>query len=79
MLQGSGYGEEVRVIVLDELDFLMTKDQAVLYNLFEWTQHRKTRLVLLAIANTMNLPEKLKPRVASRIGEHRVVFRQYTA
>lgn len=64
---------------MDELDFLLTRDQSVLYNLFEWTQHKKSRLVVLAIANTMNLPEKLKPRVVSRIGEDRVVFRQYTS
>jgi len=67
------------VLIIDELDFLVTKDQAVIYNLFEWTQQKKSRLVVLAIANTMNLPEKLKPRVVSRMGDHRVVFRQYTA
>jgi origin recognition complex subunit 1 len=67
------------VLVIDELDFLMTKDQMILYNLFEWTQKPSTKLVILAIANTMDLPEKMKPKVLSRIGNKRVVYKPYTS
>lgn len=39
-----------------------------MYNLFEWPKRRHARLVVLAIANTMDLPERIMiNRVASRL------------
>ena len=39
-----------------------------MYNLFDWPTRRNARLVVLAIANTTDLPEKnMKNRVASRL------------
>ncbi len=63
---------------MDELDFLVTRQQSVLYNLFDWPQRRHARLVVIGIANTMDLPERLLPKVASRLGLGRVVFKPYT-
>ena len=48
--------ERVKVVVIDEIDFLITKDQSILYNLFEWCNLPSTRLCLIAIANTMDFP-----------------------
>lgn len=45
-----------RIVVIDEIDDLMTKDQDILYNLFDWTQMSESRLVLIAISNTISFP-----------------------
>jgi len=67
------------ILLLDELDFLISKNQGVLYNIFEWSQQRKSRLTIVGIANTMNFPEKLLHKIASRIGNERLVFNPYTS
>lgn len=79
LMEESGRSKPVRILILDEMDFLITKDQQVLYNLFEWTQHSSSRLAVLAIANTMDVPEKLQPKVLSRLGDSRLVFGQYSS
>lgn len=43
-----------RIVVIDEIDDLMTKDQDILYNLFDWTQMSESRLILIAISNTIS-------------------------
>lgn len=51
-----------------QLDLLWTHKQDVLYNLFDWPTHKGARLVVLTIANTMDLPERIMMnRVASRL------------
>ncbi len=44
------------VLLVDELDMLKTMKQSVLYNLFEWPTYPHAKLIVLAIANTMDLP-----------------------
>lgn len=70
------------VLILDELDaFLSLKDgQTVLYHLLEWCHAAHSRLVMVAIANTMDLPERtMIPKVRSRFGsENRITFAPYT-
>ena len=51
-----------------QLDLLWTRKQNVMYNLFDWPTRRHGRLVVLTIANTMDLPERIMiNRVASRL------------
>ena len=51
-----------------QLDLLMTRKQTILYNLFDWPTRRHAKLIVLAIANTMDLPERIMiNRVASRL------------
>ena len=69
--------EKLRVVLIDELDALVTKKQTLLYNLFDWPCNAQSRLLVIAIANTMDLPEKLQPKIASRIGKNRLVFEPY--
>ena len=46
-----------------------------MYNLFDWPSQRHARLVVLAVANTMDLPERIMmKRVASRIVSFLCVF-----
>jgi origin recognition complex subunit 1 len=57
---------------MDELDQLMTAKQDVVYNFFNWPTLAGSKLVVLAVANTMDLPERaMTGRVRSRLGEHR--------
>ena len=69
---------KVCVLLVDELDYLLTRQQKVIYNLFDWPTMREAKLVVIGIANTMDLPERLLPRVSSRLGTQRVVFKPYT-
>ncbi|EAS06500.2 origin recognition complex subunit 1, putative (macronuclear) [Tetrahymena thermophila SB210] len=75
------YGENIdnknKVILLDELDYLVTQDQDLLYNLMEWPHHKYSKLTIIGIANTMNLPEILMNKIKSRMGSRRLVFNQY--
>ena len=54
-----GSADKLRVLLIDELDALVTKKQTLLYNLFDWPCHSHSKLLVIAIANTMDLPEKL--------------------
>ncbi|XP_016389856.1 origin recognition complex subunit 1-like [Sinocyclocheilus rhinocerous] len=71
--------QETTVLLVDELDLLWTRKQNVMYNLFDWPTRRNARLVVLTIANTMDLPERIMiNRVASRLGLTRMSFQPYT-
>lgn len=71
--------KETIVLLVDELDLLWTRKQNVMYNLFDWPTRRHARLVVLTIANTMDLPERiLINRVASRLGLTRMSFQPYS-
>lgn len=65
------------VLLIDELDILVTKNQSVLYNLLDWPTKPHAKLVVIGIANTMDLPEKLLPRISSRMGVQRLCFGPY--
>ncbi|SCU97770.1 LAFA_0G13168g1_1 [Lachancea sp. 'fantastica'] len=67
------------LVLLDELDALVTKSQDVMYNFFNWTTYANAKLIVIAVANTMDLPEKqLGNKVSSRIGFTRIMFTGYT-
>ena len=68
---------KICVLLVDELDFLLTRQQKVIYNIFDWPTKANAKLIVIGIANTMNLPERLLPRVSSRMGTSRVVFKSY--
>ena len=66
------------VVIMDELDLLVTKKQSVVYNFFDWPNLPYSRLIVVAIANTMDLPERmLTNKVSSRLGLARIAFRPY--
>ncbi|XP_026521449.1 origin recognition complex subunit 1 [Notechis scutatus] len=75
----SGSKRKTLVLVVDELDLLWTRKQNVMYNLFDWPTQKNAKLIVLAIANTMDLPERIMmKRVASRLGLTRMSFQPYT-
>lgn len=67
------------VLLVDELDIICNRKQDVVYNLFDWTARKGSRLIAITIANTMDLPERvLKLKVASRLGLTRITFQPYS-
>jgi origin recognition complex subunit 1 len=67
------------VVLMDELDQLVTRGQGVMYNFFNWPGGRYSRLIVLAVANTMDLPERtLSNKISSRLGLTRITFPGYT-
>lgn len=66
------------VVLMDELDQLVTKKQEVIYNFFNWPNQSHSRLIVLAVANTMDLPEReLSNKINSRLGSNRINFTPY--
>jgi Cdc6-like AAA superfamily ATPase len=68
----------VCVLLVDELDYMLTRQQHVLYNLFDWPSRRSARLLVIGISNTIDLPDLLMPRVHSRLGLTKLHFEPYT-
>ncbi|XP_030750638.1 origin recognition complex subunit 1 [Sitophilus oryzae] len=67
------------VMLIDELDILCTRRQDVVYNLLDWPTKSNDELIVITIANTMDLPERLlMSRVTSRLGLTRLTFQAYT-
>ena len=68
------------VCLVDEIDFLMTSNQSVIYNILDWPTTPMSRLVIIGLANTMDLPERFSSRNSSRIGvsgDLRIIFKPY--
>lgn len=69
--------KEPILMLVDELDQLMTRKQDVLYRILDWPQ--RSKIIVLAIANTFDLPERvMQRRVQSRLGLSRETFSPYT-
>ena len=67
------------VVLLDEMDQLITKGQQLMYNFFNWPSLQHSRLIVIAVANTMDLPERvLSNKISSRVGLTRIQFPGYT-
>ncbi|KAI5811470.1 cell division control protein [Peziza echinospora] len=58
--------KRVFVVVLDEIDHLLTKDQEILYSIFEWSLAAHSRLILIGIANALDLTDRFLPRLKAR-------------
>lgn len=66
-------------LISRQLDLLWTRKQSVLYHLFDWPSRHHARLVVLAVANTMDLPERIMlSRVASRLVRLHSIFFRFT-
>ncbi|KAJ1412369.1 Zinc finger, PHD-type [Sesbania bispinosa] len=79
-VEGKKTGEEADrpcILLIDELDLLVTRNQSVLYNILDWPTKPHSKLIVIGIANTMDLPEKLLPRISSRMGIQRLCFSPY--
>jgi cell division control protein 6 len=71
---------DVYVITLDEIDHLLTLDLETLYMLFEWSMQRHSKLILIGIANALDLTDRFLPRLKARnLKPHLLPFLPYTA
>ncbi|KAI0289768.1 hypothetical protein BC826DRAFT_1030372 [Russula brevipes] len=73
----AGPGGHACVVLMDELDQLMTAKLDVVYNFFNWPTLAGAKLVVLAVANTMDPPERV---MTGRVGlvMVRINFQPYT-
>ncbi|KAH0789859.1 P-loop containing nucleoside triphosphate hydrolase protein [Histomonas meleagridis] len=67
------------ILLVDEIDVLLTQQQNELYCLLEWASLPKAKFVVIAVANLMDLETRLKPKIASRMGHTSVKFFAYKA
>lgn len=54
------------MIVLDEIDQLTTKKQTVLYKIFEWPSYNDSKLILVGIANALDLTDRNLSRLQAK-------------
>ncbi|KAH9860390.1 hypothetical protein J1614_011721 [Plenodomus biglobosus] len=54
------------VITLDEVDHLLELDIDLFYSIFEWSLQKCSSLVLVGIANALDLTDRFLPRLKSR-------------
>eukprot|EP00493_Phyllostaurus_siculus_P012688 UN12875 len=54
------------------------KQKSYFITFFDWPSRAHTKMIVLGIANTMDLPERLTPRVQSRIGRQHLAFEPYS-
>ncbi|VDO36351.1 unnamed protein product [Onchocerca flexuosa] len=66
------------IILVDELDLLNSKKQEIIYDVFNWSANEESLVSVIAIANTLDLPERLfSQRISSRLGANRLCFQPY--
>ncbi|KAG7112296.1 Cell division control protein 18 like [Verticillium longisporum] len=56
----------VHLVVLDEIDHILTMGLESLYRLFEWSLQKPSRLVMVGIANALDLTDRFLPRLKSK-------------
>ncbi|XP_031385173.1 cell division control protein 6 homolog B [Punica granatum] len=72
-------GGKMTLIIADELDYLITKDRAVLHDLFMLTALPFSRCILIGIANAIDLADRFLPRLQSLNCKPMVItFRAYS-
>ncbi|EEF36739.1 cdc6, putative [Ricinus communis] len=72
-------GSKMMLIIADELDYLITKDRAVLHDLFMLTTFPFSRCILIGIANAIDLADRFLPRLQSLNCKPMVItFRAYS-
>lgn len=55
------------LMVLDEIDQLSTKNQSILYQIFEWPTIPKSKVVVIGIANSLDLTDRLLPMLKTKV------------
>ncbi|EFX01665.1 cell division control protein [Grosmannia clavigera kw1407] len=73
-------GADTFLVVLDEIDHIVTLDLESLYRVIEWSMLKTSRLVLVGIANALDLTDRFLPRLKSRnLQPELLPFLPYTA
>lgn len=68
------------LITLDEIDHVLTLDLEFMYKLFEWSLQPSSHLILIGIANALDLTDRFLPRLKARnLKPNLLPFLPYTA
>jgi len=68
------------IVIIDEIDQLIDKDTEVVYQLFELTRIDKANLIIISIANALDMTKRSLPRLGSNSVEPELVhFAPYTS
>ena len=51
----------LRILCIDEVDRLFSNERSIIYDLFEWPYKSSTTLIVIGIANSIDLVEKSLP------------------
>lgn len=79
-VRGKAKDTKKYLVILDEVDRLVDLDLALLYGLFEWSMQPSSRLILIGIANALDLTDRFLPRLKSRnLKPELLPFMPYTA
>jgi cell division control protein 6 len=71
--------DKSHLVILDEIDHLLDVDINLLYQLFEWSLQKSSSLVLVGIANALDLTDRFLPRLKSKnMRPHLVPFMPYS-
>ncbi|KAI6230237.1 Origin recognition complex subunit 1 [Aphelenchoides fujianensis] len=66
------------ILLVDELDFLVTKTQSVIYDVYDWAANPHSNVAVIGISNTLDLPTRvLLPKIQSRMGTNTIHFQPY--
>ena len=65
------------LLIIDEIDFLINSSQNLLYNIFNWTTYDYSKLIVISISNTLDLQNRLFPKIKSRMGNNLLMFKPY--
>jgi cell division control protein 6 len=65
-VRGKAKDKKKYLVVLDEVDILVDLDLELLYSLFEWSMQPTSRLILIGIANALDLTDRFLPRLKAR-------------
>eukprot|EP01083_Nonionella_stella_P220887 789780_1 len=72
--------KKMTIVIVDEIDGLLSSKPVVLYQLFQYPKLDNSTLLLVGIANSLNLTEKFLPRLAGRGDSPEVlIFESYSA
>lgn len=71
-------GATLHIVVVDETDALLSRSQEALYRLFLWPFVPGSRIILVSIANSVDMTERFLPRLRThKLAPAVVVFRPY--
>ncbi|RVX73859.1 hypothetical protein B0A52_02749 [Exophiala mesophila] len=66
LFTSEGPNKTMSVVLMDEIDALVSSDCELLYNIFEWAMHPSSSLVLIGIANALDLTDRFLPRLKQK-------------
>ncbi|KHJ97465.1 ATPase, AAA family [Oesophagostomum dentatum] len=66
------------ILVLDEIDLLATKTNSFLYTAFQWPYTLTSKLIVIGIANSIDLTERLLPKLKLGHAPQTLVFTPYS-